>query len=170
MERLYGLHFELSNEDRLSILQLLKERPGKLTGISKEVQITNQQCIRHLNRLIEARMVTKTMEGFYRLTPFGVISLKLNKGFSFIAQNSDYFLTHSLDKLPDSFVSRIGELSGSWVTPDVMVSIGEFEAIFREADEFVWVIIDQRTMGGPKGTSTRRMKESSFRVSGMIWQ
>jgi len=145
LERLYDLHFELSNEDRLSILQLLKEKPEKLTGISKEVQITNQQCIRHLNRLIEARMVTKTMEGLYRLTPFGVISLKLNKGFSFIAQNSDYFLTHSLDKLPDSFVSRIGELSGSWVTPDVMVSIGEFEAIFREADEFVWVIIDQRT-------------------------
>ena len=145
MERLYDLHFELSNEDRLSILQLLRDRPEKLTGISKEVKITNQQCIRHLNRLIEARMVAKTSEGLYRLTPFGDISLKLNKGFSFIAQNSEYFLTHSLDKLPDSFVSRIGELSGSWVTPDVMVSIGEFEAIFREADEFVWVIIDQRT-------------------------
>ena len=106
MERLYDLHFELSNEDRLSILHLLKERPEKLTHISKEIQITNQQCIRHLNRLIEAGMVAKTIEGLYRLTPLGDISLKLNQGFSFIAKNRDYFLTHTLEKLPDQFVAR----------------------------------------------------------------
>lgn len=145
MERLYELHFELSNEDRVSILQLLKERPEKLTHISKEIQISNQQCIRHLNRLVEAGMVTKTVEGLYRLTPFGEISLKLNRGFSFIAQNRDYFLTHTLDKLPDQFVARVGDLTESWTTPDVMVSIGEFESIIREAEEFLWVIIDQRT-------------------------
>ena len=145
MERLYDLHFELSNEDRLSILQLLKERQEKLTRISKEIQITTQQCIRHLNRLVGAGMVTKTGEGLYRLTPFGEISLKLNRGFSFIAQNRDHFLTHTLDKLPDQFVARIGDLTDSWLTPDVMVSIGEFESIIREADDFIWVIIDQRT-------------------------
>lgn len=145
MERLYDLHFELSNEDRLSILHLLKERPERLTRISKETQITNQQCIRHLNRLVEAGMVSKTIEGLYRLTPLGDISLKLNQGFSFIAKNRDYFLTHTLDKLPDQFVTRIGDLTDSWLTPDVMVSIGEFETIIKEADDFIYVIIDQRT-------------------------
>lgn len=145
MERLYDLHFELSNEDRLNILNLLKERPEKLTRISNEVKITNQQCIRHLNRLVEAGFVTKTIESHYRLTPFGDISLKLNEGFSFISQNRDYFLSHTLEKLPDQFIARIGDLTDSWLTPDVMVSIGEFESVIREAEVFIKVIIDQRT-------------------------
>jgi len=145
MERLYDLHFELSNEDRLNILNLLKERPEKLTQISNEVEITNQQSIRHLNRLMETGLVTKTIEGLYRLTPLGSISLKLNQGFSFVAKNRDYFLTHTLEKLPDQYIARIGELADSWLTPDVMVSIGEFESIIREAEVFVKVIIDQRT-------------------------
>jgi len=145
MERLHDLYFELSNEDRLSILNLLKEKPEKLTRISTKIQITNQQCIRHLNRLVESGLVTKTIENLYRLTPYGNISLMLNHGFSFIAQNRDYFQTHTLKKLPDWFVLRIGDLRDSWLTPDVMVSIGEFESILRNADVFIKVIIDQRT-------------------------
>ena len=37
LERLHELHFELSNEDRLNILLLLKEKPEKLTKIAKDV-------------------------------------------------------------------------------------------------------------------------------------
>jgi len=145
MERLNDLHFELSNEDRMNILNLLKERPEKLTRISNEIEITNQQTIRHLNRLVETGIVIKTSESLYRLTPYGKIALKLNQGFSFLSQNREYFLTHTLEKLPDQFVARIGDLSDSWLTPDVMVSIGEFESIIREAEGFIKVIIDQRT-------------------------
>jgi predicted transcriptional regulator len=65
--------------------------------------------------------------------------------YEFMSRNRDYFTTHSLAKLPDRFVARIGEFNGSRLTPDVMVSIGEFESILREAQERVWVIIDQRT-------------------------
>jgi predicted transcriptional regulator len=145
MERKHDLHFELSNEDRLNILNVLKERPERLTKIAKSVEITNQQCVRHLKRLIEAKLISKTTENYYKLTPFGDISLQLNRGFSFIANNRNYFHSHSLTKLPDKFILRVGEFDDSWLTPDVMVSIGEFETILREADDFVNVIIDQRT-------------------------
>jgi hypothetical protein len=37
LERLYDLYFELSNEDRLSILEVLEERPTRLTGLSGEL-------------------------------------------------------------------------------------------------------------------------------------
>ncbi len=40
LERLCDLWFELSNEDRLSILNLLAGRDEKLTGISRELGVS----------------------------------------------------------------------------------------------------------------------------------
>jgi predicted transcriptional regulator len=145
MEKTYDLFFELSNEYRVGILQALADNPGRITAIANEIGINNQECSRHMNRMAGNGLIRKSEEGSYHLTPYGRAILRLIPGHIFLAENRDYFTTHSLAKLPDRFVARIGDLAGSRLTPDVMVSIGEFEAIFREAQERVWVIIDQRT-------------------------
>ena len=145
MERTLDLFFELSNEYRIGILQSLIGKPGRITTIAKEIGINNQECSRHVNRLSENGLITKDEGGSYRITPYGSAVLKLNSGYEFLSRNKEYFITHSLSKLPDRFVARIGELKESQLTPDVMVSIGEFESIIREAGEHVSVIIDQRT-------------------------
>lgn len=75
METISNLYFELSNEDRLKILQILNDRHEKLTNISKELDITNQQCMRHLNRLSDIRLIEKTNSSYYKLTPYGEIVL-----------------------------------------------------------------------------------------------
>ena len=145
MERLYDLHFELSNEDRLSILNLLKDVPRKLTEISKEIGITHQQCMRHLNRLVKTLLIAKNPDGDYQLTSYGRLVLQLHPGFEFITRHRDYFFKHTLFKLPQQFVSRIGELSNSTRLSDVMELISENESIIKESEEYFWVIINKRT-------------------------
>jgi len=145
MERTLDLFFELSNEYRIGILQALLDKPGRITAIAKEIGINNQECSRHINRLSEAGLIVKEEGGSYHITPYGTAVLKLNSGYEFLSRNKEYFITHSLSKLPDRFVARIGDLRESQLTPDVMVSIGEFESIIREAEKYVWVVIDQRT-------------------------
>ena len=137
--------FELSNEDRLGIISLLSGGPEKLTGISRTLSISTQQCNRHLTRLHQAGLVEKDAEGLYSLTPFGKVVLRLNPTLEFLTDNRDYFMTHTLDNLPEKFVVRIGELSDSELKPNVMEGLSEIEEIIEGAEEDLWVIINKRT-------------------------
>jgi predicted transcriptional regulator len=145
LELLCDLWFELSNEDRLGILNLLAGRAEKLTGISRELDVSTQQCNRHLTRLVEAGLVRKDAEGLFSLTPFGEVVLRLNPALEFLTGNREYFMTHTLGELPSEFVVRIGELSNSEFKPNVMEGISEIEDIIKEAEEQLWVIINKRT-------------------------
>ncbi len=66
MERLCSLFFELSNEDRLSILLKLMDEPMKLTHLSRELGLTVQESSRQLARLTGIDLVTKDPDGFLK--------------------------------------------------------------------------------------------------------
>ena len=143
MERLCDIFFELSNEDRLEILFKLREGHMKVTTLSRELEITTQECSRHMARLSEATLVEKDPEGFFNLTQYGMASLKLIPSWSFISKHSDYFNTHTLEKLPSELVYRIGELQKSDPTEDVIVTFHIVESLIKNAEEYVWLMHDQ---------------------------
>ena len=68
-ERLGDLYFELSNEDRLGILHRLRDTSMNVTRLARDLEITTQECSRHMARLSEAILVARNPEGAYSLTP-----------------------------------------------------------------------------------------------------
>jgi predicted transcriptional regulator len=145
MEHLCSVYFELSNEERLEILKILEVSPQNFTHISEKLSLNNQQCSRHLTRLLEANLIEKKPEGPYQISNYGQILLELSQSIDFATAWKDYFLIHDLSKIPYEFVTRLGDISKSRYTPNVMNSISEFESIISEAEEFLWVIINKRT-------------------------
>jgi predicted transcriptional regulator len=145
MERLCSVYFELSNEERVEILKILERSPQNFTYICEKLSLNSQQCSRHLTRLLEAELIEKKPDGAYHISNYGRILLKLGQSIDFTSARRDYFLTHDLSKIPYEFVTRLGDLSNSSFTQDVMSSISEFESIINEAEEFLWVIINKRT-------------------------
>ncbi len=143
VEHLCNIFFELSNEDRLEILFKLQEDHMKVTMLSRELEITTQECSRHIARLSEAKLVEKDPEGFFNLTQYGRASLKLIPSWRFISEHSYYFNTHSLEKIPSEFVCRIGELRKSEPTENVMVTFHIVESLIKNAEEYVWLMNDQ---------------------------
>ena len=143
VEHLCNIFFELSNEDRLEMLFKLQEDHMKVTTLSRELEITTQECSRHIARLSEAKLVEKDPEGFFNLTQYGRASLKLIPSWRFISEHSDYFNAHSLEKIPSEFVCRIGELRKSEPTENVMVTFHVVESIIKNAEEYVWLMHDQ---------------------------
>ncbi len=143
MERLCDLYFELSNEDRLEILQKLSEEPMNVTGIARELDITTQECSRHLSRLSEAMLVERDPEGGYSLSQYGRLSLSLIAGQRFVSEHRDYFTNHTLERLPPELVSRIGELHGGRLSDQVMLVFSLVENLIRESQEYLLFIHDQ---------------------------
>jgi predicted transcriptional regulator len=143
VERLCDIFFELSNEDRLEILFKLQEGHMKVTTLSRELEITTQECSRHNARLSEAKLVEKDSEGFFNLTQYGRASLKLIPSWRFISEHSDYFNAHSLEKIPSELAYRIGELQKSEPTENVMVTFHVVESLIKNTEEYVWLMHDQ---------------------------
>ena len=143
MEKLCALFFELSNEDRLSILLKLIEEPMKLTHIAKKLDLTVQETSRQLARLSKIDLVTKNQDGFYVLQPYGRDAIRLFPGYHFLTEHVDYFKSHTLGFLPEKFMGRIGELRGCIRVTALMETFSNIERLMRESEEFFWYISDE---------------------------
>jgi predicted transcriptional regulator len=143
MERLCSLFFELSNEDRLSIILKLMDEPMRLTHIAKELDLTVQECSRQLSRLTGIDLVTKDPDGFFVLQPYGRHAFRLFPGFQFLTEHVEYFNKHTLTGLPEKFMGRIGELRGCEPLTALMGTFAKIEKVVKEAEEFYLYMSDQ---------------------------
>ncbi len=146
MERLCDLLFELSNEDRMRILQRLREEASNVTNLSRALGTSNQEISRHVSRLVEAGVAQRDADGLYRLTPFGELILTQMRGLEFSTRHREYFRTHLLADLPPAFLLRLGELERSEFVDDVMVALYNVERVIEEAEEYVWRLTDRYDM------------------------
>ena len=143
MERLCSLFFELSNEDRLSIILKMMDKPMKLTHIANALDLTVQECSRQLARLHDIELVTKDPDGFFVLQPYGRHAFRLFPGFQFLTEHVEYFNRHTLGPLPEKFMGRIGELRGCEPLTQLMGTFSKIEKVVKEAEEFYLYMSDQ---------------------------
>ena len=143
MERLCDLYFELSNEERLNILFGLRAESMNVTSLAQRLEVTTQECSRHTSRLLDIGLVQRNPDGAYSLTAYGRLTLRLIPVQLFASTHHGYFNTHTLDYLPSGLVSRMHELSDSRFTEDVWVTFSILESLFKEAEDYVWMIHDQ---------------------------
>ena len=146
MENLCDLLFELSNEDRLRILHQLNKKAMNVTNLSKALGLTTQESSRHISRLGEVGLTKKDVNGLHHISPYGKLILKQLPGLKFTSQHREYFTTHSLQRFPLEFVSRLGDLAESTYTDDIMVAFHNTETMIKEAKEYIWVITNQYIM------------------------
>jgi len=147
MEKLSNLLFELSNEDRLIILQQLKQKPAKIAHISKKLNFTVQETSRNISRLSDARLVERISDGSFRITEYGENTLKFLPGLEFLSKHAVHFASHTLSCLPHEFFCRLGDLKNCSSSDDVMLTFYEIEKMMGEAEDFLWILSDQRLIG-----------------------
>lgn len=143
MERLCDLLFELSNEDRLNILNLLMEESLILSHISKKLESSVQETSRNVSRLSENGLIVRDADGLYKITSVGKYALHLLSGYEFLSKHSEYIQSHDLDRLPLEFLTRVGDLSCCSYTGDAMVTFFELEKLIQGADDYLVYISEQ---------------------------
>lgn len=146
MIEVYDIYFELSNEDRMSILQTLLEEQLNLTGLSTSLGLKNQEVSRHLSRLESSGFVRKNTDGTYAVTHFGKLCLIKNDEMEFIVTHLEYFNNHSVEKIPRELVAKIGVLSNSTFINDTLIALQIVKRIFDESDEYLFRLSNQFLM------------------------
>lgn len=143
MERLCDLLFEFSNEDRLNILYLVREDQLKLSHIANKLNSTVQETSRNVSRLNDIGLVIRDSEGLYKISPLGKYSLELLPGYEFLSKHPDYIHTHTFDRLPHEFLTRIGDLNACTYTGDAMITFYTAERMMQEAEEYLLFVTEQ---------------------------
>jgi predicted transcriptional regulator len=149
LEALSNLLFELSNEDRLNILLELEGGPLNLSSLAKKLDFTAQGTSRNVARLLQISMIERDPNGDYALTSYGENALKLLAPYEFLSQEKEYILKHSTRWLPDSFVSRLGELKKSERVNELLDVVSNIARERRDATEYEWFISPGR-MSSPR--------------------
>ena len=146
MERLCNLLFELSNEERLTILTHLEQEPMKLTQLSQILKYRPQEASRNVSRLSEAKLIERDPDGVYHLSPLGEEALRLLDGYRFLSEHSEYFSTHTLRNIPGEFTDRLGALVNAEQPREIMSTLSKVENMLEEAEEYVLTIADSILM------------------------
>ena len=143
MEKLHDLLFELSSNERINIVNALRNESLKLSTLSKKLGLTNPETLRQLRRLSDIGLVLKDSSGFYDVSPYGCLVLKLLEGVEFLAKNQVYFSTYETSFIPYEYINRFGELLSSSTEYEPFKVLEKTNQILKEAEEFAWVISNQ---------------------------
>jgi predicted transcriptional regulator len=149
MEQLGALFFELSSDERMTILSNLSKEALKLSHLAQRQNITVTEASRHLQRLSEAEIVFKDAEGLYKITPYGKLILSLLPSLGFVSENRAYFQEHDTSVLPPEFVARFGELSDFTFREDTISNLVYHMKILGESEEFCWTAANQFHLSAP---------------------
>ena len=172
MAEVFDLYFELSNEDRVSILEALLVDSLNLTGLSNKLGLMNQETSRHLSRLEEADLVVKNPDGTYDITHFGRLCMLKNMEMVFLFNHRDYFNTHSLEGLPKDLLAKLGILSSSTYIDDTLIALGVVkriideaqESLFRLSDQFLMVLLDPIVAAADRGVNYSFIYSADIKV------
>lgn len=172
-KRLDMLFYELASEDRVAILRELCDYSLKMQDIARKLDLTATEASRQLQRMSQSKLIERGPEGTYTSMQLGKLLLTLSSSMDFAYKNGDYFLAHDAERLPLSFVNRLGELSKSVLVSDLNEDLSRWEVLIKGAKDHVCVITPQamghlsRAMAEklPEGVKLRSIFSETIRES-----
>ncbi len=139
-EGLDKLFFELASESRLAILSELQVKNLKLAEAAQKLRLTHTEAFRQLQRLSEALLIQKQLDGSYAITQNGKLLLRLAGGFRFVSKFKQMLLTRDIERIPYQFINRLGELAEASLSTNSIEMVNSAEQLIVEAEKHLWII------------------------------
>jgi predicted transcriptional regulator len=158
------LFFELASESRLGILQELKLKQLKMQELARNLNLTDTETCRQLQRLTEAQLVQKQPNGKNTLTPYARLQIQLMSSMEFVFNNVDYFLEYDVFSLPYEFINRLGELSNAEFCREAVSGFNRVRKMVFEAEEYLWTIAEQVDSSHVGPTGEKISKGLNFKI------
>lgn len=162
-DRISKTLFELASDRRVSILFEVEKKSLKMQHIAKTLDMNVTETFRHLQRLSDARLVEKKVDGAYAITSLGNLTIGLLSNLDFILRYADYFLDHDFSCLPYEFVNRLGELSSGEYCGDTLTTLNRVRDMVYDAEEYIWAISEQSESSHVKVANEKVSKGLQFR-------
>lgn len=162
-EEISKVLFELSSTRRANMLSVIGKDDLKMQQIAKALDMTVTETFRHLQRLTDAKLVEKTVDGTYTITSMGRLATDFLSGFNFILKNTNYFLGHDVYCIPYEFVNRLSELSAAEFCKEAMSGFNRVRNMVFNAEKYIWTMAEQVDSSHIKPTQEKVSKGLDFK-------
>jgi len=139
-EGLDKLFFDLASESRLGILYELQTRKLKMQEIGQKLGLNHTEAFRQLQRLSEALLIQKQLDGTYAITQNGKLLIRFADAFKFVSKFKSTLLTRDIERIPYQFVNRLGELSQANLSTDSIEMVNRAEKLIVGAEKYLLII------------------------------
>lgn len=134
--------FELASDERLGILGAIAEKPLRHALIARQLDMTDSETTRHLNRLASVGLVNRNSEGEYEPTSQARLLSAGLPFFLFLTTNREFLRTHDLLVLPTEFLERLGALNEGTFTTGTYKVVATQERALRTVKRRLWVLTE----------------------------
>ncbi len=140
MKELGKLFVELSNPNRLNILEALSQKDAKLSQLSNELDIPTPEVSRNLNRLSDSGLVKKASDGRYKISSVGDLIVEIFPYFNFIFKNRETMNNHSISPIPKDLIFRGHPLAECEIKSGSIEGFNLSTERFRKTKKFCWIM------------------------------
>lgn len=134
---------EISSEQRLRILLILLEKKAKIATLAKELDATNPEVHRNINRLLKNGLVKKETDGNFTLSIYGHTICTQIPLLDFVSSNKKFFENHTFGDLALKFIQRLGALHGAKRFKGVVKVIEKWNEIHQNAQKYIYNILPE---------------------------
>lgn len=164
---------ELSSPIRIKILKILGDGlEYRNSALAKNLNISPQECLRHLQRLQENNLI-ELVERQYKISPIGTLILEgVFPMLEFLIKHQEFFRNHDLTVLPVTFTKRFSEIADneSIVIEGPSEIIALAEQIIEQAEVYCYDIAKLITrstnqlMAQKKNFDVKRLEEKGSKL------
>ncbi|MFX0002729.1 MAG: ArsR family transcriptional regulator [Candidatus Hodarchaeota archaeon] len=141
--RINDFFFEFSNEGRFEVFKSLYKEKKRHSQLEKELDIRGSEISRHLKRLIERRLVEKTMNNKYTITNIGKIFLDVLELFEISLKYEVFLNNHNIDIFPLNLILQLGNLKTIKINSGTMQNIELWSEMIKKSEKYILAISDQ---------------------------
>jgi predicted transcriptional regulator len=106
----------------------------------------------------------KNSDNFYKVTSFGIYMLNSLSDLEFSTKYMEYFLKHSAVNIPIKFQKRMSEISYYRLEDNFMEFLRFITEKIREAEDYVWLYIDQYPILASKAINNSLERGVKYRI------
>ncbi len=118
----------------------LQAKSLKMQEIGQTLSLTHTEVFRQLQRLSEALLIQKRLDGSYTITPNGILLLQFADAFKFVSKFKQMLLTRDIQRIPYQFTNRLGELDQASLSTDSIEMVNGAEQLIVGAEKYLWII------------------------------
>ncbi len=145
---------EIAHPVRIQVLFALGCAISSFTDLSKQIEISNSELSRHLNRLVNNHFIQKSANGKkYELSNMGKLFLKAYQPIDFILKHSEYINAHDLSSLPPDLLSQIHLLSTTELITGTGLVMQKMQEMIERTQQHVKIMVDNPFPFGKDGLS-----------------
>jgi Predicted transcriptional regulator len=131
--------------------------------IARRLDLTDTEAFRQLQRLNEAQIIQKQLDGAYTITQYGRLLLQFTGQFEFAYKFKQTILTRDLWRIPEQFINRMGELADSTLGLDTNEMLDASETLIGNAESYLW-IMGNRPLNMVSAKINERFKQSKISI------